>query len=122
MRGILHFFFVEKNRIISYNYNATKNSCCIEGFFEKEELMGKKQKMIKRLKSKPKDFTFEEAETLLEYLGYQRFDKGKTSGSRVIFKNQKHGSILLHKPHSRKELLDYQIKQLVETLEKEGLV
>lgn len=30
--------------------------------------------------------------------------------------------ILLHKPHPRKELLEYQIKQLIETLEQEGLI
>lgn len=30
--------------------------------------------------------------------------------------------ILLHKPHQRKELLDYQIKQLIEILEQEGLI
>ena len=84
--------------------------------------MGKKEKLIKRLRSKPKDFTFEEAETLLQYLEYKRSDKGRTSGSRVIFKSMEHGAILLHKPHPRKELLNYQVKQLLETLEKEGLV
>ena len=46
--------------------------------------MGQKEKLIKLLKSKPKDFTFEEAETLLSYLGYTRSNKGKTSGSRII--------------------------------------
>lgn len=45
--------------------------------------MGQKEKLIKLLKSKPKDFTFEEAETLLSYLGYTRSNKGKTSGSRI---------------------------------------
>ncbi len=30
--------------------------------------------------------------------------------------------ILLHKPHPRKELLEYQIKQLIEQLEQEGLL
>lgn len=84
--------------------------------------MGKKEKLIKRLKSKPKDFTFEEAESLLGYLEYVRSNKGKTSGSRVVFKNLNHGIIMLHKPHPRKELLDYQVKQLLSVLEKEGLV
>ena len=32
--------------------------------------MGQKENLIKRLKSKPKDFTFEEAETLLNYFDY----------------------------------------------------
>lgn len=84
--------------------------------------MGQKEKLIKRLKSKPKDFTFEEAETLLNYFDYVRSDKGRTSGSRVIFTNKNRASILLHKPHPRKELLAYQVKQLIEVLSQEGLL
>ena len=84
--------------------------------------MGQKEKLIKRLKSKPKDFTFDDAETLLNYLGYSRSNKGKTSGSRIIFTSENHGAILLHKPHPRKELKAYQIKQLIEILEQEGLI
>ena len=47
--------------------------------------MGQKEKLIRRLKSKPKNFTFDDAETLLKYLDYTRSNKGKTSGSRVMF-------------------------------------
>lgn len=39
--------------------------------------MGQKEKLIQRLKSKPKDFTFDDAETLLNYLDYIRSNKGK---------------------------------------------
>ena len=78
--------------------------------------------MIQKLKSKPKDFTFDEAETLLQYLDYFRSNKGKTSGSRVVFVSREYGSILLHKPHPQKELKAYQIAQLIETLEQEGLI
>lgn len=85
--------------------------------------MGKKEKLIKRLKSKPKDFTFDEAVTLLEYFDYEKSNKGKTSGSRVIFESKNNNTnILLHKPHPRKELLDYQVKQLIHLLEQEGLI
>ncbi len=84
--------------------------------------MGQKEKLIQRLKSRPKDFTFDDAETLLNYLEYTRSNKGKTSGSRVMFISEEHGSILLHKPHSQKELKSYQIKQLIEILEQEGLI
>ena len=84
--------------------------------------MGQKEKLIQRLKSRPRDFTFNEAETLLGYLSYRRLDKGKTSGSRVAFVSDDHAPILLHKPHPRKELLAYQIKQLIDTLEQEGLL
>ena len=84
--------------------------------------MGQKEKLIEHLKSKPKDFTFNDAETLLGYFDYKRSNKGKTSGSRVMFVSDNHPPIMLHKPHPRKELLDYQVKQLLETLEQEGLL
>ena len=35
--------------------------------------MGQKEKLIQRLKSKPKDFTFDDAETLLNYLGQNKW-------------------------------------------------
>lgn len=84
--------------------------------------MGQKEKLIQRLKSKPKNFTFDEAETLLKCFDYIRSNKGKTSGSRIMFVSDEHGSILLHKPHPQKELKAYQIKQLIEILEQEDLI
>ena len=84
--------------------------------------MGQKEKLIQRLKSKPKDMTFQEIETLLRYLSYERSDKGRTSGSRVMFVSETHPPILLHKPHPRKELLADQINQLLEILKQEGLL
>lgn len=85
--------------------------------------MSKKEKLIEKLKSKNGSFTFDEAESLLNYFSYYKSNKGKTSGSRVIFESDLYKSkILLHKPHPRKELLEYQIKQLIEKLEQEGLI
>ncbi len=85
--------------------------------------MGQKEKLIARLKSNPRDFTFDEAESLLGYMTYRKCNKGKTSGSRVMFTSDQHQTkILLHKPHPGKELLQYQIKQLIEQLEQEGLL
>lgn len=83
--------------------------------------MGKKEKLIARLKSNPKDFTFEEMQTLLIYLGFEMSNKGKTSGSRVKFIKD-NIPIILHKPHPRKELLEYQVKQILYVLEQEGLI
>lgn len=84
--------------------------------------MGQKDKLIQKLKSKPKNFTYDDAETLLNYLSYSRSNKGKTSGSRVIFTSDEHAPILLHKPHPQKELKAYQVKQLLDILEQEGLL
>ena len=59
---------------------------------------------------------------MLGYLEYIRSNKGKTSGSRVVFESNEHGNILLHKPHPNNELKIYQIKQLIDVLEQEGLI
>lgn len=81
--------------------------------------MSRKEKLLKRLKSKPKDFTYDEARTLLLQLGFEEDQKGKTSGSRVIFRNiTKKVSIELHKPHPSNVLKSYQINRLVENLKK----
>lgn len=85
-------------------------------------VLTRKEKLIKRLKERPKDFTFEEAEALLRYFNYVRTEKGHTSGSRVMFVHEKYQPVLLHKPHPRKELLEYQMKQLLDVLEREGLL
>ena len=81
--------------------------------------MNKKEKLIQKLKVQSKSFSYK---VLLEYLDFLESNKGKTSGSRVVFTNELHGNIMLHKPHSQKELKKYQIKQLKEFLEQEDLI
>jgi hypothetical protein len=83
--------------------------------------MSKKDKLIARLWGNPKDFTFDEIKTVLESLGFVMSNKGKTGGSRVKFMKG-NIPIFLHKPHPRKELLEYQIKAVLDVLEREGLI
>lgn len=48
--------------------------------------MGQKEKLIKKLKSVPKDMTFEEVETLLRYLTYLRSNQRENQRfARLIF-------------------------------------
>lgn len=77
--------------------------------------MSKKEKLIARLLSRPKDFHYDEAKVLLQYFDFVENSKGRTSGSRVEF-IRGNDSILLHKPHPSGELKSYQIKQLIDTL------
>lgn len=78
--------------------------------------MSKLEKEIERLKSKPKDFTYDELKKILNNLGFYEDNKGKTSGSRVVFINEDKVKIDLHKPHPRKILKPYQIKELLRKL------
>ena len=83
--------------------------------------MSKKDKLINKLKSRTKSFTYDEAESLLESLGFIKSNKGKASGSRVKFTLGKK-KISLHKPHPQKELKPYQVDILLADLMKEGLI
>lgn len=49
--------------------------------------MTKKDKLLERFLSIPKDFTYNELKTMLSGLGYKEYQLGKTSGSRVLFFN-----------------------------------
>lgn len=84
--------------------------------------MGTKEKLVERFKGQPSDFTFQEVERLLKQFGYVRWDKGKTSGSRVIFSNAGHRPIMLHKPHPENTMKAYAMKQLLKDLMEAGFI
>lgn len=85
--------------------------------------MSKEQKLVMRLLSKPKDFTYNELCRVLNSLGYEESQSGKTSGSRVAFIDWKTKHIIrLHKPHPSNVLKQYQIELVIEELKSRGLV
>ncbi len=83
--------------------------------------MGKKEKLIKKIKSLPKDMTFEELQTLLLELGFEVSNKGRTSGSRIMFRRGDL-NIMIHKPHPKKEMLVFYLKEILRKLEDEGII
>lgn len=82
--------------------------------------MGTKEKLIERLKRLPTDFTFDEAERLLTLFGYVKSNKGKTSGSKVMFMDKQKRKILLHRPHPGNVLKAYAIKEILDKLFRNG--
>lgn len=84
--------------------------------------MTKIDKLRQRFLSKPKDFTWDELKVLLKSMGFEEYNSGKTSGSRVRFIHAQYSDIILHKPHPNPELKGYQIKQVSAQLKKEGLL
>lgn len=85
--------------------------------------MSRDDKLIQKLKDDKSTVTFDEAASLLGSLGFVLKNKGKTSGSRIMFVNAERDlKLIMHKPHPRKELLTYQKKQLRDFLEQEGLI
>lgn len=84
--------------------------------------MGTKDKLRERFLKMPSDFTFDEMERLLEEYGYEKGNKGKTSGSRIIFKNGAKRPIMLHKPHPGNIVKEYAMKQVLEDLKEAGFI
>ena len=83
--------------------------------------MSKLEKAKARILTKPKDYTYSEAKSLLSHLGFEEFNKGKTSGSRVRFyraSDQK--VILMHKPHPEDEMDPGAVKDLIKFLKDLG--
>ncbi len=85
--------------------------------------MSKIDKLIQRLKSNPKDFSYDELKKLLLHFGYEEVKSGKTSGSRVAFyKADTQHIIRLHKPHPKPVLKSYQIQMLIKELTEQNLI
>lgn len=79
------------------------------------------EKAKKRIQKCPKDYTYDEAKSLLERLGFEEMNKGKTSGSRVRFYRRVDNRIYdLHKPHPQSVMKGYAVKYLKEFLESIG--
>ena len=84
--------------------------------------MGTIEKRRERFMRMPSDFTFDELQRLLEGYGYEKSDKGRTSGSRIIFKNGNKRPIMLHKPHPGNIVKGYAMKQVYNDLKEAGLI
>ena len=79
--------------------------------------MSKKDKLIDRLLKKPKDFTFDEMESLLSYL-----KQGGTGSGVKFIKDGSNEVINFHKPHPSGILKRYVLDQVIEKLRKDGLL
>ena len=78
--------------------------------------MNKANKLIERFKQLPTDFTFNEMVKLLAMFGYEIDNKGKTSGSRIVFHHSEYEAIMFHKPHPTNIIKEYVMKQVYKQL------
>lgn len=83
--------------------------------------METRDKLIQRFKSQPKDFTWDELVRLFSGFGYEIDNKGKTSGSRIIFVKGE-SSYTAHKPHPGSIVKKYVLKQVFDFLTKNNLI
>jgi len=91
---------------------ATKNQLHLQ--------MSRFSKALIRLKSKPRDFTWRELQTIMAHFGY-REEKG--GGSRRRFINpQNKVTISLHEPHPSPVMKQYALEIVIDHLREEGLL
>lgn len=83
--------------------------------------MGTKDKLIARFKSQPSNFTWAELVRLFAIFGYEINNKGKTSGSRVIF-TKGESAYAAHKPHPDSTIKPYVMRQVLEFLNNNKLI
>jgi len=77
---------------------------------------------LARLQQRPKDFTWDELNSLLKTLGYMQRKTGKTGGSRRRFVHPTAPTITLHKPHPNSIVKMYVINDILELLRREGII
>ena len=78
--------------------------------------MTKHDKVLKRLLSRPTDFTWNELRTLMLSFGYAL----KTGGgsSRKFIRDE--AAFMIHEPHPEKVLKPYQVRGVIAFLKQEG--
>ena len=82
--------------------------------------MSQHEKLLKRLLSKPNDFEWSEAVTLLGHYGFVVI---ANSGARRKFKHTDTNKlIIVHAPHPQNILKRYSIDDIIETLKEGGFI
>ena len=83
--------------------------------------MNKKDKLLQRFRTLPRDFSFDEMVAVFKGCGFSLSNKGATSGSRIEFVNEKDGnSYIMHKPHPSNIIKGYVMRQVYSFLEVNG--
>ena len=84
--------------------------------------MTRVDKLLANLLSVPNTFDFNDFARVMQYLGYELDQKGRTSGSRVRFYRESDGRILImHSPHPSNEMTRGAVKAAVRFLRGEEL-
>ena len=82
--------------------------------------MGTKEKMIDRLLSIPKDYTYFELKGLASKCKCTLSQKG--NGSRCMLIAPSGAKYVFHKPHNYSYFKEYAVKDIISFLRKEGLI
>jgi hypothetical protein len=82
--------------------------------------MSRHEKLLHRLLSKPKDFTWSELVSLMTAFGFE-VERSSGSGRKFIYPETE-ATLFLHEPHPSKVLKPYQIRDAIHLLKMEGFI
>jgi hypothetical protein len=82
--------------------------------------MSKQEKALRRLLSKPKDFTWAELVAIMTALGL-KMEESSGSGRKFIHIKTE-ATLFIHEPHPAKILKQYQVRDAVYFLRTEGFI
>ena len=85
-------------------------------------MMARQEKLVRRFRGRPNDFTWQELVRLLEGLGYSEARTGSSGGSRRRFVHPDAPTISLHEPHPNRIVKWYVIDELLRLLTEEKLI
>ena len=85
--------------------------------------MNRKDKLVKRFKTLPRDFTFDEVVSLFQSYGFELTNKGATSGSRIKFYNAAdQNAYIMHKRHPSNIIKGYIMRDILNFLLKNNYI
>ena len=85
--------------------------------------MSTRDKLIKRFRTMPRDFAFDEMIRLFAAFGFEVDNKGGTSGSRLALVNRERGlSYNMHRPHPDNAIKMYVMRQILEFMVENGFI
>lgn len=84
--------------------------------------LARRDKLVARFKTRPRDFTWDELVRLLATLGYVEARAGHAGGSRRRFVHATAPLIALHKPHPGNIVRAYVVDDVLRLLTESGLI
>jgi len=82
--------------------------------------MSKQEKAIRRLLSKPSDFSWSELVALMAAFGFE-MERSSGSGRKFIYPETQ-ATLFIHEPHPAKVLKPYQVRHTIHLLRAEGFI
>lgn len=84
--------------------------------------MARREKLVARLRRRPRDFRWDELVQLLMSLGYEEIKAGKTGGSRRRFMHPSGPLLSFHEPHPGSIVKLYVVDELLRVLREEDFI